>query len=149
MAGKLNDKIHKAKSKATEISHIARKKTSSYVDMSKAQSVKAAQKTTETIDNSPLAMVAGGMALGILFAALLPKTDRENKLFGNTSRKLGNSTRNITDAAKSAGAAHLTDIGLNHEHLREQIQGLFQKAFDTVKSATSATHAKMKNKGSD
>ena len=47
-----------------------------------------AEKTGDGIDKNPLAIVLGGIALGAIVGALLPRTERETKLMGKTGKKL-------------------------------------------------------------
>lgn len=116
------------------------------VHSSEKLSAESKQETSEILDNSPLILVAGGMVIGAIFAALLPKTERENKIMGDASRKLADGARIAADVAKSAGAAHLVEAGINSELLRDQAKDLLQQGVETAKSASKAAQEKIKSK---
>ncbi len=151
MAGKLA----KAKQKTSEISEGARKKARTAINASKSAASKtvetskrvagdAKHKTAETVDSNPLAMVAGGIALGAIVASLLPKTEGEKKILGGAGRKINETAKTAAKAAKTAGAAHMADVGLNSENLREQARDIFQKGYETAKTATKAAKEAIK-----
>lgn len=159
MAGKLNSqlnaKLSSAKQKTSDITENARVKARSAIDSSKSAAVKtvetskqisnkAREKTGKTIDSSPLAMVAGGVAIGAFIAALLPKTQKEKEILGSASRKIGDTATMAIDAAKTAGAAHMVEVGLDSENLRKQAKDIFQKGYETAKSATKAAQDTIK-----
>ena len=49
----------------------------------------ATARATETLDTNPLGVLAGGLALGAIAGALLPRTDREKELMRPVGAKLG------------------------------------------------------------
>lgn len=145
MAGKLN----KAKQKTAQISKSARNKARNAVDAGKSAAGKtietskrisktAKNKGSETIEASPLAIVAGGVAIGAIVAALLPRTERENKVLGGTGRTINKTAKAAAKAAKTAGAARMAEVGLNSETLRGQAKDIIQKSIDTAKTASKA-----------
>lgn len=149
------NKLQKAKQKTSEISANARTKARNAIDASKSAAGKTVEtskrisgnakaKTNETIESSPLAMVAGGIALGAIVAALLPKTEREKKILGGAGRKLNDTAKMAAEAAKSAGAAHMANVGLNSEALRKQAKEIVQKGVDTARTAGKAASEAVK-----
>ncbi len=154
------NKLQKAKQKTSELSANARNKARNAMNVSKSAAGKtvktskrlasnAKAKTEETIETSPLAMVAGGVALGAIIAALLPKSEREKKILGGAGRKLNNTAKLAAKAAKSAGAAHMVDVGLNSEALRRQAKDIFQKGVETAKTASKAAKEAVKTPRED
>jgi ElaB/YqjD/DUF883 family membrane-anchored ribosome-binding protein len=108
------------------------------VESSKVLAKKAGEGTTQTIDQNPLAIVAGGVALGAIIGMLLPKTDREEKAFGKAGKKLNKAAKRATDAAKAAGKEKVDSLGLNQDALRDQFRDLVSKASEAVKAAGKA-----------
>nr|WP_231708151.1 hypothetical protein [Sphingomonas populi] len=72
-----------------------------------------ARKTAEGIEANPLSVLVGGVALGVLAGALIPRGDRETKLLKPVGRKLTDTARGAVEAAKEAGKAELAGIGLS------------------------------------
>ena len=138
-----------AKAKATRTSAAARKTAAAAVDKSvvaangaakssKKLASKAAAKSTDALDKNPLAIVIGGLALGALVGALLPKTKREIKILGKTGKKLNKQARKMAEAATEAGKEKVDSLGLNGEAMREQFRDLVSKASEAVKAAGQA-----------
>ncbi len=149
------NKLQTAKQKTSALSANSRKKVRDTLNTSKSAAGKtiktskhisenAKTKTVETIENSPLAMVVGGVALGAIVAALLPNSEREKKILGGVGRKLNDTAKTAAKAAKTAGAAHMVDVGLNSDTLREQARDIFQKSVETAKTAGKAAKEAVK-----
>ena len=88
----------------------------------------AKTKTNDGIDKNPLAIVLGGIAIGAIIGALLPRTERETKVLGNAGKNLNKKVRKIADAAKVAGMGQVDTLGLNGEAMRAQFRELVSKA---------------------
>lgn len=138
-----------AKAKAAETSTIARKKATEALDKGRDSAVRGVQtskdlatkaliKSSDTIDKNPLAIVIGGLALGAIIGALLPKTQREVKVMGKAGKKFNKKARKMADAAKEAGKNKVDSLGLSGEAVREQFRDLVSKATEVVKAAGQA-----------
>ncbi len=99
----------------------------------------AAQRAADGIDTNPLAVLAGGLALGALAGALLPKSAQEAKVLGPLGKRLS--------AAATAAAATARDVGKEQltaalpskdgakEQLRSAIGNVVQAATESGKAA--------------
>jgi ElaB/YqjD/DUF883 family membrane-anchored ribosome-binding protein len=143
------DGLASAKAKAAETSNAAKQKAADALDKgrdvaarsvqsSKQIATKAVAKTSDSIDKNPLAIVVGGLALGAILGALLPKSSREKELLGKTGKKLNDRAREMAEAAKEAGTDKVNSLGLNGEAIREQFRDLVSKATEAVKAAGQA-----------
>ncbi|MFC4292027.1 hypothetical protein ACFOWX_06320 [Sphingorhabdus arenilitoris] len=148
-ADSAKDGIATAKAKAEQTSAAARKKASDAygkgrevaskkVQSSKQLATKAKAKSADTIDKNPLAIVAGGLAIGAIIGALLPKTEREQKILGKTGKKLNEKAKQVAGAAKEAGMKKVDDLGINKDTARDQFRDLVSKATEAVKAAGQA-----------
>jgi ElaB/YqjD/DUF883 family membrane-anchored ribosome-binding protein len=135
---KLTNNIKSASDVAKDTLATAKTKAAHSVKSSKQIAAKAAEKSADTIDKNPIAIVLGGLALGAIVGALLPKTQQEQKLFGSTGRKLNNKAKAIAGAAKSAGKDKIDSLGINSETARDQFRDLVGKATEAVKAAGQA-----------
>ena len=97
----------------------------------------AGKKTGDGIDEAPLIALAGGLAVGVLLAALLPRTDREDKLLGPIGERITDGARNAVDAAKEAGRAKMSELNLTRDAgtsaLEKIIKGVSDAALGAVK----------------
>jgi len=95
----------------------------------------AGRRTSEGIDSNPVAAVVGGLAVGALVAALLPRTSREDELLGSVGRKINDSAREAANAAKEAGRGQLDELGLSRDGLRSKLDEFTDRAVGAVKSS--------------
>ncbi len=116
------------------------------VNTSKDLATKALIRSGDSIDKNPLAIVLGGIAIGAIVGALIPRTEREVKLMGKTGKKLNKKAKKMAEAAKDAGKTKIDTLGLNGDAIRDQFRGLVSKASEAVKAAgQAATEAAKKN----
>jgi ElaB/YqjD/DUF883 family membrane-anchored ribosome-binding protein len=143
---KLGDNIKSATEAAKEASATAKRNAAAAVDKSKAAAArsiesskvlakKAGDTTSQTVDKNPLAILAGGLAIGAIVGMLLPKTEREQKMLGKAGKKINETAKRAVDAAKSAGKDKVDTLGLNQDSLRDQFRDLVSKASEAVKAA--------------
>jgi hypothetical protein len=146
---KLTETAKMAKAKATETKAAAKRKAEIVYERGRGAAAKSAEtsreaartvkvKSSETINSSPLAVVAGGLALGAILAALLPKSEREQKVLGKTGKKINDRAKQAVDAAKQAGKARMEEVGLSADTAREQFKEIFGKATEAAKAAGEA-----------
>ena len=64
----------------------------------------AAARTVEIIEENPLAVIAGGLAVGAIVAALIPKSRREMRLLAPVGRQITERAKGAVDSVK-AGAS--------------------------------------------
>ena len=106
-------------------------------DAARDTAAMAGKKTGDGIDDAPLIALAGGLAVGVLLAALLPRTERENKLLGPLGERITGSAKNAVDAAKEAGREKLSELNLTRDAgtsaLEKIIKGVSDAALGAVK----------------
>ena len=70
----------------------------------------ARDRAAERVATAPLMAVAGGLAVGAVLAAILPRTERERQLLGPAGTRLTDSARGALDSVREAGTAKLAEI---------------------------------------
>ncbi len=156
---KIGDNLKSASDAAKSAGESARRNARAAVDKGKAaaaQSVqsskdiarKAGDSTTQTIDKNPLAIVAGGVAIGAILGMLIPKTEHEQKVLGKAGRAINDTAKRAAEAAKAAGKEKVDSLGLGQDALRDQFRDLVSKAGEAVKAAgiAAASEARGKDK---
>jgi hypothetical protein len=138
-ADSAKDSLASAKAKTTQSTAAARAKASEAYEKGKG-------KTSDGIDKNPLAIVLGGIAIGAIVGALLPRTERETKVLGKAGKKLNKKARKMAEAAKAAGKDQVESLGLNGDALRLQFRDLVSKAAVAVKAASQAATDAAKEK---
>ncbi len=108
------------------------------VEGSKKIAKKAGQASVDGIDKNPLAIVAGGIALGAIVGMLLPRSKQEKKALRKAGKKLNDTAKRAVSAAKDAGKAKVSEVGLDAHAMRAQFRDLVGKASEAVKAAGKA-----------
>lgn len=139
------EKMSESKARAAALLGEGREKAEASVAATRDVAKKAVEKSEETISNSPLAIVAGGAALGILIGALLPKSQAEGKYVGAAGRKINETAKTAYQAAKEASRDQISEMGLNNDNMRAQFKDLFGKAIEAAKTAMAAAQDAVKD----
>lgn len=109
-------------------------------------SAKTKTKTNGSLEKNPIAALVGGLAIGAIAAALLPKTKRESDMLGSASNKVRSSASAAAKAARDAGKEQLDALGLNSDAARDQLRSVIDKigqaAATASKAATDAVRKK-------
>lgn len=92
----------------------------------------------EALEASPLAALLGGIAVGALAGALIPRLEREKDLLGPLGARIGDAARAAFDAGRQAGVGALDEAGLTPDQLRGQVSELVEKALKAASTAGSA-----------
>jgi hypothetical protein len=116
----------------------AREKAIEAYDNARESAATAGRKAGDGIDQAPLVALAGGLAIGALLAALLPKTTKESELLGGVGGRLTDTARTAAEAAKDAGKARLEELGLTRDAGAETLRSILKGAGDATKASAQA-----------
>jgi hypothetical protein len=107
-------------------------------DTALAEVRKTAHRMGEAAEGNPLAIVAGGIALGVVAGALLPKSKRETELLGPVGRRMTDVASGAAEAAKGAATAELATLPLSKSAAREQVGRVLDQIAKALSSAGEA-----------
>lgn len=113
----------------------ARESAGTALETAREAAGRAAQQTAATIESNPVGVIVGGLALGALVAAVLPRTTREKELLAPVGRRIGATLTAAIAAAKDAGRQELDEVGLTRSAAQDRVHSLFD---GVVKAASSA-----------
>jgi len=99
---------------------------------------KVAERAGKAIETNPLAVVAGGIAIGLAAGALLPKTKRETELLGSVGKRLTGVAAGAAEAARDAAKAELGSLPLSKDAAKAQVSKLIDQVAKAVSSAGDA-----------
>lgn len=85
---------------------------------------KSAHRFGKRAEANPLAVVAGGVAIGLAAGALLPRTKREAQLLGSVGKRMNDAAAGAVSAAKDAARAELGSLPLSKDAARAEISKL-------------------------
>lgn len=106
----------------------------------------ARDKTSDGIDQAPLIALVGGIALGALVAALLPRTKREDELLGGVGGRITGTARDAAEAARDAGKAKLDELGLTRDAGVETLRTILKGAGDAARTSAQAAVGTVRDK---
>lgn len=107
-------------------------------DRARAAASDTSRRAAHGIDANPLSILVGGLAVGALAGALIPRSDKEKELLAPVGKRLGDSARAAVQAAKDAGRAELETRGLTPEAGRDQVKTLLGGVVKVLGTAGSA-----------
>lgn len=93
-------------------------------ERARAAASDATRRAAQAAEANPLGVVAGGLALGAIAGALIPRSEKERQLLAPVGRKLGEGARAAIAAAKEAGRSELESRGFTADAGREQAKNL-------------------------
>ena len=135
---KASDALHSGKEKASQLYATSREKADHAYASAHANARAAKDKTAQKVQENPLAFLIGGIAVGALAGALLPRTERETKALGNAGKKISETATGAAKAAKEAGQHKLDALGINKDAAKSQISQIISSVVSAVEEAGSA-----------
>jgi ElaB/YqjD/DUF883 family membrane-anchored ribosome-binding protein len=100
-----------------------------------ASATERARQTVEGIGDNPVALLAGGVALGVLVGVLLPRAAKERELLDPLGRTLAQRATAAAQAAKDAGRQEIESLVPDRDATKERVTALFGNILDAAKSA--------------
>ena len=108
----------------TPLTAVARVKDTA--EAAREAAAEAARRTAESMEANPLGIVVGGLALGALLGALVPRSAREKELLAPVGKTLGERARAAIGAAKDTARTELSENGLTKNAAQAQVRGLVE-----------------------
>lgn len=150
-AGKAGETVRESyratRARAEDAYETAAARTGELYANARQQAAVAGRRTADTVQDNPLAALIGGLGVGMLIGALLPRTRRETELLGPYGSQITSRAREAAEAAKAVGQDKLDDLGFVKENARETAQKVIEEAKSAASEAGSA--AARKARGED
>lgn len=116
---------------------VADRVTSAY-SAARERATGAVEGTAAGIEANPAVALLGGLALGVVAAALIPRSERETALLEPVGARIADAAKAALEVGKTAGATAFADAGLAPDTLREQARTLFEQAIKAAGTAGAA-----------
>lgn len=98
-----------------------------------------------SLEQNPIAAIAGGLAIGVIAAAILPHTRREDEYLGSTGKRIRKTARQAAKAAQEAGKRELDGLGVNSDMAKTELKSLLGKVGVAARSAGTAAAGSVKD----
>jgi ElaB/YqjD/DUF883 family membrane-anchored ribosome-binding protein len=135
---KADEAAKAARARTDDAIKVARAKADEAAALTRTSARKAATKTSEGIESNPLVALIGGLAIGAIAGALIPRSERETKTLGKTSRTLRDTATSAVNAAREVGKEQLDALGINSDAARQQVREIAKKIGEAASSAGAA-----------
>lgn len=96
------------------------------------------QRASDKIENNPLALVAGGVALGVVIGAILPRLAKEKELLAPVGKRIAEGASAAAAAARDVGKAEIDALLPQRDAAKDQIGKIIGNAFTAAKDAATA-----------
>ncbi|MBC2777763.1 DUF883 family protein [Parasphingopyxis marina] len=130
------------RAKAEEAYESAAARTSEYYASARERASDARRVTAETVDGNPLAALVGGLGIGMLIGALLPRTRRETELLGPYGHQITDRAREAAKAARAVGEEKIDGLGFVKDTARDTAKKVIDEAKIAASEAGSAAAKK-------
>ena len=98
----------------------------------------AGLKAAESVETFPVGVLLGGLALGAVVGALLPRTRQEEEILGSLGESINQKARGAATAAVDAGQAKLDELGISSDAAGKQVGKLIDSIAKVAETAGSA-----------
>ena len=132
--------------RATDAIDSAREKAVEAYDSARDQASVAGARAKDRIGETPLLALGGGLALGALIAAFLPRTKVEDKLLGPVGERVTGGARAAATAAREAGQGKLSELNITRDAGTSAVQSLIKGLGDAAKSSGEAALGAVRRK---
>jgi ElaB/YqjD/DUF883 family membrane-anchored ribosome-binding protein len=140
------DAYESARERTSSAYQVAREKAGDAYQSARETARDAGRRTADGVEANPLAAFVGGLALGAIAGALVPKTRQEDKVLGSVGRKLTDTARQAAQAAKDAGREQIEELGLNKDGLQSKLSDFAERAAGAVRNSAGAAGEAVANK---
>lgn len=117
------------------------------LDRARDAAADTARRTVEGIEANPLGILVGGLAVGVLAGALLPRSDKEKELLAPVGKRIGDTARAAIATAKEQGLSELETRGFTRDAAGEQVKNLLGGLGKAAASAGTAAVKSARGKG--
>jgi ElaB/YqjD/DUF883 family membrane-anchored ribosome-binding protein len=125
----------------------ARERAIEAYDSARERAAAAREKAGKGIGDAPLLALGGGLALGALIAAVLPKTKAESKLLGPVGGRITDTARTAADAAREAGREKLAELNITKDAGKGAVQSLIDGLGEAARTSGQAAVKAVREQG--
>ena len=136
--GESGSRIDALRDRAGDAYDSARTTAIDAYDAARDKAAATGRKAGDGVGEAPLAALAGGLAVGALLAALLPRTKVEDKLIGPVGERLAGAGREAVGAAKDAGKGKLAELDITRDAGKTLVQSLISGIGEAARTSGQA-----------
>ena len=131
---------------ARDQAEAARAAASNALDGAREGASAARQKAVESMAQAPLLALAGGLAVGAIAAALIPRSEKEKQLLAPVGERISGTAKSALEAAREAGVAKLSEAGLTRDGAADTARSVLDTARSAARSSAEAAIGSIREK---
>ncbi len=97
----------------------------------------AASRAADAIEQNPMSVFIGGLAVGIIAGALIPRSEREKAALSGVGQRIADTASAAAKAARETGKAQLSGATLSKDSAKGVAQAIFGSALAAAKDAST------------
>jgi ElaB/YqjD/DUF883 family membrane-anchored ribosome-binding protein len=133
--------------RASEAYEGARERAIEAYDSARERAAAARNRAGEGISDAPLLTIGGGLAIGALLGAILPRTRTEERLLGPLGARINDTARTAASAAKEAGREKLAELNITADAGKGAMQSLVDGIAEAAKTSGQAAVSVVRGQG--
>ena len=141
-----NETTPSLRDRATDAYDGARERAIEAYEATRDRAADAGVKAREGVGQAPFLALGGGLALGALLAAILPKTKAEDRLLGPVGGRITDGAKAAAEAARDAGREKLTELNITRDAGTSAVQSLFKGLGDAARVSGEAALGAVRRK---
>lgn len=99
-----------SRGRAVEALEAARERTVSAYEAARSRAGDVTRQASDQLSIYPVGAVIGGFAIGALLAAMLPRTEGEDRMLGKTGRRIAGAAKDAAQRGLDAGREQVEQI---------------------------------------
>lgn len=136
-----------ARQENASTSQSVREKAIGAYDDAREKASQMRQRGGDAVGGSPFLALGGGLAVGALLAAILPRTRAEERLLGEVGGRLTSGARGAFDAARDAGREKLEELNITADAGKNAVQTLIDGIGEAARTSGKAALEAARNNG--
>lgn len=142
----VSERAGTARDYAAERLHSARERGSEYATRARTRASDLRHQASDSFEANPFLGALVGIAAGAIAGALLPRTQREDELLGETRDRLTEAAKAAARAAADASKQQLNDMGVNADAAKAKLAEVGEQAKQVARTAGQAATEQIKTR---
>jgi ElaB/YqjD/DUF883 family membrane-anchored ribosome-binding protein len=150
---RVGDTMGQARERMSDVASEVSERASEIGTKARQQTSRLKGTFEDTLEESPLAIAAGAVVLGLVVGLLLPRTERENEMMGPARDRLvsraGDVAERVKDATVEAGREVVDTVQEELQERKPELESLARDVGQTVKEQVKSSAQRVKNEAKE
>lgn len=116
-----------------------RKPQRTKIEQARDTAFEKAKSTVQGLESNPVGVLVGGLAVGLIAGAVVPRSEREKAALRPMGKRLAEGASAAVAAAKETGKEHLNASLLSADTAKQSARAVFDSALAAAKGSSQPT----------